>query len=45
MSKSILDKFKGTFKNLKNELIQDIPNEFAECLVCGKTKCPNAQMN
>ena len=41
MNNSKLDKLKRTLKNLKNKIIQDGPNELAECLVCGKTKCTN----
>lgn len=41
MNNSKLDKLKHTLKNLKNEIIQDVPNELAECLVCGKITCTN----
>ena len=43
MNNSKLDKLKHTLKNLKNEIIQDVPNELAECLVCGKIKCTNEE--
>lgn len=36
-----LDSLKHTLKKLKNEIIQDVPNELAECLLCGKTECHN----
>lgn len=41
MNNSKLDKLKRTLKSLKNEIIQDVPNELAECLVCRKNECPD----
>ena len=31
--------FKRIFKKLKNEIVQDVPSELEECLVCGKNSC------
>jgi hypothetical protein len=33
--------FKRLLKKIKNEIVQDVPSELEECLVCGKNKCPN----
>ena len=31
--------FKRFLKYLKNEIVQEVPSELEECLVCGKTEC------
>ena len=35
--------FKRFLKKIKNEIVQDVPSELEECLVCGKSKCPNEE--
>lgn len=41
MNKSKLDILKNVLKNLKSEIIQDVPDELSECEVCRKTECTN----
>jgi hypothetical protein len=38
---SKLKKLKHILENLKDEIIQDVPNELAECLICRKNECHN----
>ena len=33
--------FKKFWKKLKNEIVQEVPSELEECLLCGKTTCSN----
>jgi hypothetical protein len=41
MNNTKIDKLKRILKNCKNGIIQDVPNELAECLVCRKNECHN----
>ncbi len=33
--------FKRLLKKIRNEIVQDVPSELEECLVCGKIECSN----
>ena len=35
--------FKRLWEKIKNEIVQDVPSELEECMVCGKTKCTNQE--
>ena len=39
MNKFKLDTLKNVLKNLKTEIIQDVPNQLSECEICRKTEC------
>ncbi len=35
--------FKKLLRKIKNEIVQEVPSELEECLVCGKSKCSSEE--